>query len=203
MIGDARGQRTLEVAEDVVRLLAAEGVETAIIGAIALAVYGYPRATLDLDLAVVADPFTTLRAVTDRLRAGGYDAALTEPDAADPLGGVVNVSGTDFDRVQIVNFWNPLRPRANPGVEAVAAAVPIAGRPGLRVVGIPYLVALKLYAGGLKSRLDVAELLERNQPLDLREVRRVCASFGLADALEAILREMRPHEEGGRRDAEI
>jgi hypothetical protein len=55
----ASADRTLAVAEQVAALLQAAGVPVALIGAGALAVHGYPRATEDLDLAVSADPFST------------------------------------------------------------------------------------------------------------------------------------------------
>jgi len=76
---------------------------------------------------------------------------------------VLTVTGEDFDPVQVVNFLNPLSRRRNPGSEAVrtATAGAVAGSP-LRLVTLPYLIALKLYAGGYKSRLDVLELLTRN-----------------------------------------
>jgi len=61
----------------------------------------------------------------------------------------------------------------------------------LRVVTLPHLVALKLYAGGPKSRNDVIELLERNQPLDLGRISQICTRHGVGDPLKAIIRELR------------
>jgi hypothetical protein len=61
----------------------------------------------------------------------------------------------------------------------------------LRVVGLPYLIALKLYAGGYKSEADVAALLERNREhLDLAGLRDVCNRHGLGAALEPLLTEL-------------
>ncbi len=55
---------------------------------------------------------------------------------------------------------------------------------------LPDLVALKLYAGGPKSRADVVELLARNEPLELDAIRSACAACGLGKALEAVLAEL-------------
>jgi len=49
----------------------------------------------------------------------------------------------------------------------------------LRIVPIAHLVALKLYAGGYKSKADIVELLSRNPDLDLNEVRAVCEQYRL------------------------
>lgn len=60
-----------------------------------------------------------------------------------------------------------------------------AGSP-LRLVPIPQLIALKLYAGGYKSKADIVELLARNPDLDLTEVRAVCHRYNLAGLEEMI-----------------
>jgi len=49
----------------------------------------------------------------------------------------------------------------------------------LRIVPIPHLVALKLYAGGYKSKADIVQLLARNPGLDLDEIRTVCKQYRL------------------------
>jgi hypothetical protein len=58
------------------------------------------------------------------------------------------------------------------------------------VVTLPDLIALKLYAGGPKSRADVAELLQRNAPLDLAAIRAACESARLGAELDALLKEL-------------
>jgi hypothetical protein len=188
---ESRNARTLEVVERVAVVLDELGIESALIGASALAVHGYPRATQDVDLGTATDPFTMLKRARDRLRSElGAGVDLVTPDADDPLGGVLTISGDDFDPVQVVNFLNPLAAGQNPGAEAIRMAIPdlIEGS-RLRVVTLPHLVALKLYSGGYKSRLDVLELLERNPDAPLDQVREVCVRYGLGDGLDRILEE--------------
>jgi hypothetical protein len=168
------------------------GVPSALIGAAALAAHGYPRATVDIDLAVATDPFTTLEAARRRIAGEpGVEATLTTPDSDDPLGGMLTVTGEDFDPVQVVNFLNPLSRRPNPGSEAVrtATAGPVDETP-LRLVTLPHLIALKLYAGGYKSKLDVLELLSRNPAAPRDEIARVCTTFGLEADWNEIAREL-------------
>lgn len=191
MSPDAEYQKTLEVAERVVAIASGLGVDLVLIGALALATYGYVRATTDLDLASAVDPFSALHELTKRLNAIGLDAELSEPDAQDPLGGVITVRGEGFKPIQIVNFFNPFNGLAPVGQEAVRTATPLPGET-LRVVDLPHLIALKLYAGGRKSTTDVIELLERNPEADRAGIREVCERFGLREPLEAILSELEP-----------
>jgi hypothetical protein len=49
----------------------------------------------------------------------------------------------------------------------------------LRIVPLPHLVALKLYAGGTKSRADIVEVLSRNPDADVAAIRDLCRSWRL------------------------
>jgi hypothetical protein len=51
------------------------------------------------------------------------------------------------------------------------------------------LIALKLYAGGFKSRADIMELIRRNPELDLNAVRDLCRRYRLAE-IDEWLREV-------------
>lgn len=184
-------ERALEVADRIRALLATKGVKSAVIGAAALAAHGYARGTADLDLGVATD-LATLAWLEGELERQKLGAELVSPDAQDPLGGVVNVraSGPELVDVQVVNFVNPFKPTRNPGPEAIHAATLVVEGTQLPVVDLPHLVALKLYAGGLKSRVDVVELLRRNPGVDLRPVREVSERFGFTKELEEALREL-------------
>jgi hypothetical protein len=184
--GSPAGERTLALAAEIAALLAARGARSAVIGAVALAVRGYPRATEDLDLATVTDPFKVLQGVADELRQHGYAAELSLPDADDPLGGVLTVRVEGADPVQVVNYFNPWQGWAEVGKQAVETAEANA-LPPLAVVDVPHLIALKLYAGGAKSQLDVLELIDRQPALDLESLRQLCRGFGLERELERLL----------------
>jgi hypothetical protein len=163
-----------------------------VIGALALACHKYVRQTHDLDLATCTEPFNGLPLVQKAIARAGFAADLRQPDAADPLGGVIEVTGKRIKPIEIVNFLNPWsRGAAGLAEEAIReAAGGQIGRSRLRVVSLPHLVALKLYAGGPRNRSDVIEVLERNQPLDLAPIRDVCRRHGLAESLEAIVGEL-------------
>lgn len=172
----------LRAAEHILGILKRHHVDAVVIGAVALAAYRYVRQTDDLDLVVNAET-PTLRAVAESLRQSGYAAELREPDADDPLGGIIDVTGP-FGLVQIVSFAG----RFPSVIEDAVRAAKLVVREGspLRLAPIPQLIALKLYAGGHKSKADIVELLARNPELDLAEVRAACKRYNLAGLEELI-----------------
>ncbi len=172
----------LHAAEDVVAILQEHRVDAVVIGAAALAAFHYVRYTEDIDLGINAD-LPTLRAVADSLRRAGYAVDLREPGITDPLGGVIDVSGS-FGIIQIVSFAGRFPAVVDDAVRLSDVSVR-AGSP-LRLVPFAQLIALKLYAGGHKSKADIVELLARNPNCDLAEVRRTCARYRLAGLDELI-----------------
>jgi hypothetical protein len=190
-----RQERTIEVAERVTEILRQHEVEAAVIGAAALAVHLYPRYTEDFDLAINTEPFPKLRRVEEALAKEGFEARFEAPDPEDALGGVLRVMGDDFEPIEVVNFYNPWPESRDASVlarEALREArIQLSPESPLRVVSLPYLIALKLYAGGWKSKGDVVELLERNRDrMDVAELRDVCNRHGLGPALEPLLQEL-------------
>jgi hypothetical protein len=181
-----RSDRTLEVAGRISAVLRREQIGHALIGSVALAVHGFVRATRDLDFAILVSPASRLASLADALRREGYVVEVSRPAPDDELGGVLTVTGADFDPVQIVNFYNP--PRAPPALakEAIESAT---ARPDLPfpVVGFAPLVALKLSTGAFRDEVDVGDLLEARPDAPLDEVRIMCARHGLGDALARVL----------------
>jgi hypothetical protein len=193
--GPGLEERTIAAAEKITEILARAGVDSAIIGAVALAAHGYPRSTEDLDLATGVDPHRLADIARD-LQREGFTVELSEPDANDPLGGVLQAEAEGIDRIEIVNFCNP--PAGGfPALAEIALRDAIPYREGarLRVVTLPHLVVFKLYAGGRKSKNDFFELLSRNPELDLNELRELCRRFRMDRKLEGWLREMRESAE--------
>jgi len=176
---------TLRAAERVAVLLQGHRIPAVVIGAVALAAYNYVRFTEDLDLGVDVE-LSEMRTLVTALREDGFTAELREPHGDDPLGGVIDVSGP-FGLVQIVNFGD----RFPAAIHDALAGDEILVTPGghLRVVPLPQLVALKLYAGGSKARADIVELLRRNPHADLDQIRNVCRRYRLR-GLSGLLREL-------------
>jgi hypothetical protein len=155
-VGDS--ERLLEAAEDILEILRSHRIDAVVIGAVALAAYNYVRQTEDIDLGVNANP-AQLRALARLLESKGYAVELRSSDGADPLGGVIDVRGP-FDAL------------------SASKMVVREGSP-LKIVPLPHLIALKLYAGGHKSKADIVELLIRNSDADLESVKKLCRRYRL------------------------
>ena len=166
------------------------GIPLALIGANALAFHNYVRGTSDVDFATHASQ-AELAALRGVLESAGLNVRFNAPDDEDPLGGMLVVweeedeDGAPVEPVEVVNFDNPYRDRTNPGREAVRTAEPIAGS-SMRCVRLPFLVALKLFAGALDDRADVVALLRANPMADREEIRAVCEQYGLSAIDELI-----------------
>ncbi len=171
----ANPDAVIRAAEEVAEILESRGVGAVVIGAVALAAHGYVRFTEDLALGVNTD-LGTLSRVAEALRTAGFEVQVREPDGEDPLGGVVDVRGP-FGLVQIVNYGGRFPAVIDGGLAAADTVI----RPGsrLRIVPLPHLVALKLYAGGTKSRADIVELLSRNPDADMGAIRDLCQGWRL------------------------
>jgi len=178
-------ESTLRAADRVVSVLGAMGVPAIVIGAVALAAHRYVRHTEDIDLGIDAD-LPKMRLLGAALRDDGFDAELYEPDGQDPLVGVIDVFRS-FGLVQVVSFAGgfPAVIRDALGGEGLGVC------PGseLRLVPLAQLVALKRYAGGIRSKADIAELLRRNPEADLDVIRETCRSYRIG-GLDEILQEL-------------
>lgn len=169
------------------------GIESAVIGAVAMAAHNYVRATMDIDLATAVNVYPDLQRLADRLRETGLSVDLRVPDEDDPLGGALRVweseddHGEPLDPVEVVNFRNPFKPRVTPAPAAITGAVPVAPGASLRYVQLPDLIALKLYAGGLRDHADIVDLLVRNPDADLDEIRARAGHFGERGKLEELI----------------
>lgn len=185
-------EATLAAAEWVAQVLVEHGIDSALTDGMALSVYGFVRATRDVDLATGVHAFKDLPRVETALRAEGFRTDLVEPDARDPLGGVLNLTRDDIDLIQIVNFLNPLGGgHGTMGKEVVETAAPLEGS-SLEVVDLPHLILLKLYSGGSRSLQDVLELPDRNIGLDLRAVETLCRRFKPSGAWKRVLASRSP-----------
>jgi hypothetical protein len=174
-----------DLAERVAKIARSLEIETALIGASALAVHGYVRATSDIDFASAADPFVDLPRLQEALEQEGLRTKLNLPDSDDPLGGLLRAwlkeddDGDPINPIEIVNFCNPQRPVRLPMEEIIRDAIQLADKPALRYVRLPHLILLKMYAGNLRDHADVVTLLEKNPDADLEEIRSLCTRCGL------------------------
>jgi hypothetical protein len=143
----------VKLIDDVAERLDHAGVPFALIGAGALAVHGISRATLDQDLLATDTRLLRAQFWTTLNASAAVDARAG--DADDPLAGMVRFTRPGDRIVDVVVG----RPGWMDDVLGRRIVVPLPGR-DLPVVSLPDLILLKLYAGGLQDRWDIAQLLE-------------------------------------------
>lgn len=181
----------VELAERVAVVARDLGIETAVIGAYALAAHHYVRGTKDIDLGTVVE-LRELAQLQRALDAEGFSTRLREPDDEDPLGGVLVVwqraddDGDPLYPLEVVNFRNPYRPRVTAAYQAIRTAIPVADTSALRYPQLKYLVALKLDTGGGRDVEDVVDVLLRNRDADLEDIRATCKHYGL-DRIDEVI----------------
>jgi len=137
----------------VLGVLEARGARPALIGGMALAAHGIGRATQDFDI-LVLDASVLTDQPWSSLRESGLTVDVRRGDAADPLAGVVRISGGSEPAVDVIvgrHSWQS-------GILERRQTLRLGDLP-VPVVDAADLVILKLDAGGPQDRLDIRLLL--------------------------------------------
>jgi predicted nucleotidyltransferase len=167
-----------EVLERVVGVFERTGIAHALIGALAVAAWGAPRATEDIDLLADAAPSARLDAA---LGEAGFVPEWRRGDADDPVPLLLRLAGAaggpDVDVLCVTRAWER-------EVLGRAVRVRIPGGAAVPVVTAEDLIVLKLLAGGPGDLADVAELLVQTGPLPDLDAR--AAARGVLDLLRRI-----------------
>jgi hypothetical protein len=184
------GQSTLLLL-DAAEVLKVEGIDYAVVGAIAGSIHGIVRATLDAD-AVVSLGVQRAADLERAFSAAGFDTELRHGDADDPIAAVLRVSDPFNNRVDLLIGLRGLEPAAF----LRATEVRFRGMP-LRVIGLEDYIAMKAYAGGAQDLLDAKSALEASgSTLDLALLKRLAERFGrdASAALQTLLAHRRASE---------
>jgi predicted nucleotidyltransferase len=168
---------------DVIDILKREGVEYAVIGALAAAVYGTIRASADAD-ALVSLTANKLSSLAQVFKKKGFTVEFRRGDAEDPIPAMLVVGDAHQNRVDLLGGLRGLDPR----MLSRTVEVPFSGEI-LRVVSREDFIAMKCFAGGPQDVEDARIALKTADQLDLDLLRKVTRRFGrpAADALESLL----------------
>jgi hypothetical protein len=172
----ASDPKLVRVARLLIRII--EPGPSAVVGALAVAVHGYVRATKDVDL-VTGIPLAEARR---RLVENGVKATLKRGDVLEGDFSCVKgvLDGVEFDVLPLlvpVEWQN-------------AVDLPLAGGEKLKVVDLRTLIHLKLRAGGAQDVLDVVMLLQRH-PEHLPRARELATGYRLTERLESFMNDPR------------
>ena len=173
---------------DVAVVLQQENVDYAVIGAMAAAVHGVVRASLDAD-AVLSLTTQDAQRLEKVFAAAGFQTELRRGDMDDPIACLLALTDTQGNRVDLVIGLR--------GMEAAtfarAIVVPFMGQM-LRFVCREDFLAMKAYAGGPQDVDDARKVIKAaGDSLDLALLRRLAVQYGrsAATALESLLAERR------------
>lgn len=169
---------------DAVDLLDRAGIPYAVVGAMAAAVHGVVRASMDAD-AVISLPTHRAAELERECRAAGFISELRHGDPDDPIGAVLALRDEFGNQVDLLLGLRGLGPDAY----SRATIIPFQDSQ-LRVVGREDFIAMKLFAHGPQDLIDAEHaLLGAGEKPDLELLRRLAAGYGpeTAAALERLL----------------
>jgi hypothetical protein len=163
---------------DVAEVLISHQFRYAVIGAVAAAVHGSVRASLDAD-AIVAVPIPDAQRLCGEFEASGLKAQLRMGEREDPVAALLAVSDSFENRVDLLMGLRGM----DSGVYSRASLVRFSGA-SLQVVGREDFIAMKVFAGGPQDISDALSAIAANpESLDLELLRRLALQFGRDTAL--------------------
>lgn len=173
---------------DVVDVLATQGIDYAVVGALAASVHGAVRASLDADAVLSADPREAVRIQT-LLENAGLQVELSRGDSSDPIAAMLRASDVHGNRVDLLLGLRGMRP------EIFARAVPVAFQGGeVKFAGREDFIAMKAFAGGPVDMRDAACAIEAaGAALDTEMLRQIASGYGreTAATVDTLLDERR------------
>ena len=169
---------------DVVDVLQRERLDYAVIGALALAVHGFVRASIDADALLCVDA-ARLQRLQQQFEQAGFRTLLRPAGQEDPVLGMLVLTDSLGNQVDLLGGLKGMDPQ----VFARTLEVSFGGAT-LRIVGREDFIAMKCFAGSPQDLIDARSAYHGAEgPVDLDLLRTVTRRFGrdAADRLEGIL----------------
>jgi hypothetical protein len=158
---------------DAISVLSTGCVDYAVIGAMAAAVHGVVRASIDADV-VLAIRVREAPELQESFADAGFLVELRKGDIGDPIAAVLEVTDTFANRVDLLIGLRGM----DPAVFSRVIAVPFAGEI-LKVVGREDFIAMKLFVGGPQDLSDAKHASAfGTEQLDIELIRRSVQSYG-------------------------
>jgi len=161
------GQAVLDTFDAAIRALTRAGARFCVVGGIARSLLAEPRSTTDIDLAVEAESEADVDEIVRSLQTAGFQVREVFLKRETRRVATVRLTLGDGD-VRADLFF------ATSGLEGVVVrqATRMELLPGLKapVIKRPHLIATKLIAARPQDLADIAVLLERSSPSEVRRV---------------------------------
>jgi predicted nucleotidyltransferase len=141
---------------DIADLLNELRIPYVVVGALAVSFYGIPRATNDADTLIwLRESDLTEKDLTNRLLRDEYRVERRIAELDDPVAGVVVVEEKHQNRVDLLLGIRGM----DPGALARATAGEFLNS-SLQFIGLEDLIAMKVFAGGVRDIEDVKGILQ-------------------------------------------
>jgi hypothetical protein len=170
---------------DVAQSLLARNVDYAVIGALAASLHGAVRASLDADV-LLSLGVQGVKSLESVFRDAGFHTEASRGDTDDPIPGMLKVSDSYGNRVDLLFGLKGLDPKAFSRL----VEVPFQGM-ALKFIGREDFIAMKVFAGGPIDIVDAARAIAASRDtLDLDLLRLLAKRYGreAADTLERVLK---------------
>ena len=170
---------------DVVDVLIREGIDYAVVGAMAASLHGIVRASSDADavLSLLSNEASKLQRV---FQEAGFSVELQTGDLEDPIPALLQIADRFDNRVDLLVGLRGLEQ------EAFARSVDVRFEGAdLRVIGQEDFIAMKCFAGGPQDLADATNAVAIAECIDVGLVRRLAKRFGreAVSNLEKVLKE--------------
>jgi len=168
---------------DAVEVLTREGINYAVIGAMAASIHGIVRASFDAD-AVLSLGSSKARDVQRAFQDAGFHTELRTGDVEDPIPALLQITDEFANRVDLLVGLRGLE------AEAFSRAIEVPFKEmTLKVVGKEDFIAMKAFAGGPQDLADAANAVAIAGSLDVELVTRLAKRYGpdAATNLEKLL----------------
>ena len=173
--------------------------DVALVGGMAVVGHGVRRGTLDFDLLVDTKDFLEFQMVVMRMleenderiptleELGPMRAEVSNPAAPGSPDSLKNgtLSIVDWNGRRLLDFLSVYYSYEKTGVEQSET---IPGLEPLKLMDMPYLVLMKMQAGGPKDRSDVVELYKIASDEQRVEILDVAEKYRMIEQLERLLR---------------
>lgn len=166
--------------------LVKDGIDYAVIGAVAASVHGIVRASFDAD-ALIFVSREKLKKLAREFTSSGLQTEVREGDLDDPIPALLAIGDVYGNRVDLLAGLRGLEP----GAFSRAVVVPFKGSE-MRVIGREDFIAMKLFAGGPQDMADARNaMLLASNALDMNLLRSLAQRFGrdTASALDKLIKE--------------
>ena len=160
---------------DVIAVLEAAGFDYAVVGAMAAAVHGAVRASVDAD-AVLSATTQQLAALKAEFESLGLKTKLTHGGADDPIAAVLLVQDQFENRVDLLAGLRGLQATAY----ARSIRIQLDDRT-IKFIGREDFIAMKAFAGGPQDLADARHAINTDrEDLDIELLRGIAVKFGKA-----------------------